>query len=106
MHSYDTLRQSFKSSIAQATSIPEIKRIFSGTARLFVEEMLEGRMEIAEDAIQLETENGGAIFIQESLAGNGEFQQICRRTPCLSVLKRLAEIALQGGEKEREEGPS
>ena len=94
------MRQRFKNSIAEAKSIAEIKSIFSDTARTLIAEMLEGNVTIAEDAIQLVTENGGAIFIEESLTDNAAFKKICHDTPCISILKSLAEIALSGKDTE------
>ena len=98
-HAGDALRQRFKDKIDQAKSMSEIKRIFSDTARTLIEEMLEGEISIAEDAVQLEAENGGAIFLQESLACSAAFQKICHDTPFIPILKGLAEIALRRDEK-------
>ena len=89
-------RQRYETSIARAESIAEIKRIFSDTARSFLGEMLGEETSISQDAIQLVAERGRAIFIQEPLANCTAFQKICHDTPCLSVLKNLAELALNG----------
>ena len=102
----DAMRQRFKDEITRAKSISDIKRIFSDTARCLVGEMLDGEIPIDEDAILLVAENGGAIFIQESLSSSPAFQKICHDTPCISILLGLAEIALNGVEKEPEEIPS
>lgn len=59
--------------------------------------MLQGKVEIFKDDIRLETTagEGGAILISERFSSNAEFQKMWATTPCLSMLKQLAQIALQ-----------
>ena len=81
----------------KSLSALEKKHLFSAAARAVVFCMLDGKVEIRTDDIQLDigAQNCGAIFIDERLSGNFEFQKMFAATSCLSVLKTLARMALR-----------
>ena len=78
-------------------SVREKKRLFSAAAQAVVSYMLEGREEIRIEDIQLDigAQNCGAIFIDERVSRNPEFQKMLAETSCLSVLKTLARLAMR-----------
>jgi len=75
------------------------KLLFSEAAQALVTELLQGKVEIHEDDIQLDaaTEKAGAIRINERVSRNSEFRKMLADTPCLSKLKTLAKMALYDG---------
>ena len=78
-------------------SFAERKRLFSAVAQILVSYKLDGKVEIGIDDIQLEgeAENGGAIFINERVSRNSEFQEMWSKSTCLTELKTLALMVLQ-----------
>jgi hypothetical protein len=77
-------------------SLDERKRLFSVAAQALVSEMLNKSVEIREDDILLETENGGAIHVSEHVSSHATFQKMLAETSCLSILKTLAVMAMWG----------
>ena len=85
-----------------STDIPqktfaERKRLFSTVAQIIVSYKLHGKVEIGVNDIQLETEaeNCSAIFINERVSRNSEFQEMLANSTCLAELKTLALMVLQ-----------
>ncbi len=71
--------------------------LFSAAAQALVSSLLGGKVEILIEDIRLETTAGigSAIHISERLSCNAEFQKMWASTPCLSLLKQLAQQSLQ-----------
>jgi hypothetical protein len=78
-------------------SLAEQKRLFSLAATALIADMLCGKVEIDIDDIKLDITNGncGAIFIDERLSHNSDFQKMCAEKSCLSELKKLAQAAME-----------
>ena len=77
-------------------SLAERKRLFSAAAQALVSELLDRSVEIREEDILLETENGEAIHVSEHVSSQPAFQKMLAETSCLSILKTLARMALWG----------
>ena len=82
----------------QPQSFAEKNRLFSEASRAVVSCMLNGKLKIHRDDIKLDAQafNGGAIFIDEHVSNNAEFQKMWAETSCQEILKTLAQKALQG----------
>ena len=71
--------------------------LFSKAAQSLVARMLNGKVEIRDDDIRLETAEGSscAILISERLSCHPEFKKMWTETSCISLLKELARQSLQ-----------
>lgn len=76
---------------------PLKKRQFSIAAQALVSGMLNGKVDIHCDDIQLEIEGekGGAIYISERISENRYFLKMWAETTCIKDLKILAQKALR-----------
>lgn len=74
--------------------LAERKRLFSEAAQALISDMLNSSVEIRDDDILLEPENGGAIHFSENISRHPAFQKMLAETSCLSILKTLAMMAL------------
>ena len=82
----------------KSTNFGERKRLFSIAAQTAVSDMLNGKVEIHPDDIQLEIKEGniGAIFINGRLSNNSNFKKMWMESSCLSELKKIAQKAIEG----------
>ena len=81
----------------ESISIARKKGLFSAAAYELVSSMLNGKVKIHPDDIQLETENDNvsAIFISEQLSCNPDFKKMWNEGVCVVELRKLAQKALE-----------